>query len=85
MVEPAANRDAALLLDMLMAARDVRGFVAGLDESAFMASRLHQNAVMQRHRNRRQAIRKWLSVHRCCIHVDLIERRNSHGPRHFHA
>ena len=40
-------RDAALLLDMLLAARDGRGFVEGLDKSAFFASRLHQNAVIR--------------------------------------
>jgi len=39
--------DAALLLDMLLAARDAVGFVAGLDESRFIASRLHQNAVIR--------------------------------------
>ena len=40
-------RDAALLLDMLLAARDARSFVEGLDETAFRASRLHQNAVIR--------------------------------------
>jgi uncharacterized protein with HEPN domain len=40
-------RDAALLLDMLLAARDARSFVEGLDEAAFFASRLHQNAVIR--------------------------------------
>jgi len=40
-------RDAALLLDMLLAARDARSFVEGLDEEAFRASRLHQNAVIR--------------------------------------
>ena len=42
-----ADRDAALLLDMLLAATDARGFVAGMDEAAFLASRLHQNAVIR--------------------------------------
>ncbi len=41
------ERDAALLLDMLLAARDAAGFVAGLEETAFLASRLHQNAVIR--------------------------------------
>jgi uncharacterized protein with HEPN domain len=40
-------RDAALLLDMLLAARDAQSFVEGLDEAAFRASRLHQNAVIR--------------------------------------
>jgi hypothetical protein len=33
-----SERDAALLLDMLLAARDAQGFVEGLDEAAFLAS-----------------------------------------------
>ena len=41
------QRDAALLLDMLFAARDAREFVEGLDEAAFLASRLHQNATIR--------------------------------------
>lgn len=41
------TRDAGLLLDMLLAARDAQGFVAGLGEADFMASRLHQNAVIR--------------------------------------
>jgi uncharacterized protein with HEPN domain len=41
------ERDAALLLDMLLAARDAQSFVAGLDEAAFLASRLHQNAAIR--------------------------------------
>ncbi len=36
------QRDAALLLDMLLAARDARSFIASLDEAAFLESRLHQ-------------------------------------------
>ena len=35
-----ADRDAALLLDMLLAARDAQEFVKGLSEAAFGASRL---------------------------------------------
>jgi len=40
-------RDAALLLDMLLAARDAVEFVAELDEASFEASRLHQAAVIR--------------------------------------
>ena len=40
-------RDDILLLDMLMAATDAANFVADLDETAFLASRLHQNAVIR--------------------------------------
>jgi uncharacterized protein with HEPN domain len=47
MVEAPADRDTALLLDMLLAARDARAFIAGLNEAAFVASRLHQNAVIR--------------------------------------
>jgi len=41
------ERDAALFLDMLLAARDAQAFVKGLDEGAFLASRLHQNAAIR--------------------------------------
>ncbi|WP_019015307.1 HepT-like ribonuclease domain-containing protein [Elioraea tepidiphila] len=41
------ERDAAFLLDMLLAARDAQDFVAGMDQVGFMASRLHQNAVIR--------------------------------------
>lgn len=32
---------------MLLAARDARAFVAGMDKAAFRTSRLHQNAVIR--------------------------------------
>lgn len=41
------DRDLALLLDMKLAAGDAIAFVAGLDEAAFLASRLHQAAVIR--------------------------------------
>jgi uncharacterized protein with HEPN domain len=41
------DRDAALLLDMLIAAQDAQGFVSALDKGAFLASRLHQSAVIR--------------------------------------
>lgn len=41
------ERDLALLWDMRLAARDAQSFVAGLDEAAFLASRLHQAAVIR--------------------------------------
>jgi len=46
-VKEQAAPDASLLLDMLLAARDARGFISGLDEAAFIASRLHQNALIR--------------------------------------
>ncbi len=41
------GRDAALALDILSAANDALAFLEGLDESFFVASRLHQNAVIR--------------------------------------
>ena len=41
------ERDTALVLDLVLAAQDALSFVAGLDEAAFQASRLHQNAVIR--------------------------------------
>ena len=41
------ERDATLLLDMLLAARDAKSFVQGLDEAGFRTSRLHQNAAIR--------------------------------------
>jgi uncharacterized protein with HEPN domain len=43
----ASKRDAALMLDIVLAARDAVGFVADLDEASFGRSRLHQNAVIR--------------------------------------
>ena len=40
-------RNESLLLDMLQAARDAAGFVAGLNQAQFNASKLHQNAVIR--------------------------------------
>ncbi len=40
-------RDSALLLDIVLAAEDASGFVADLDERAFLASALHQSAVIR--------------------------------------
>jgi uncharacterized protein with HEPN domain len=41
-------RDAALLLDMALAAEDALSFIARLDERAFLASNLHQSAVIRK-------------------------------------
>jgi uncharacterized protein with HEPN domain len=41
------EHDAALLLDMLLAARDARGFADGLTKQRFLSSRLHQNAIIR--------------------------------------
>jgi uncharacterized protein with HEPN domain len=39
--------DDSLLLDVIIAAEDAIRFVTDLDEAAFMASRLHQHAVIR--------------------------------------
>jgi len=41
-------RDGALLLDIVLAAEAALSFVAGLDESAFLGSDLHQSAVIRK-------------------------------------
>jgi uncharacterized protein with HEPN domain len=41
------RRDEAYLLDMLLAARKARQFVAGMTLEEFAASELHQNAVLR--------------------------------------
>jgi uncharacterized protein with HEPN domain len=41
------ERDAARLLDMLLAARDALEFADGLTEERFLSSRLHQNAIIR--------------------------------------
>ena len=43
-----SRRDAALLLDMALAAEDALAFVADLDEGAFLASKLYQSAVIRK-------------------------------------
>jgi uncharacterized protein with HEPN domain len=40
-----AERDAALLLDMLLAAQDARAFLEDLDEDAFRNSRRDQEGL----------------------------------------
>jgi uncharacterized protein with HEPN domain len=45
--EAGARRDASLMLDMMIAAEDAISFVRGLSKTQFMASRLHQNAVVR--------------------------------------
>jgi uncharacterized protein with HEPN domain/predicted nucleotidyltransferase len=42
-----SERDAALLLDMRNAVSDARSFISDLDRDAFLASRLHQSAVIR--------------------------------------
>ena len=42
-----APRDAMLVWDIILAGEDALEFVAGMDEAAFHASKLHQNAVIR--------------------------------------
>jgi len=80
MADPLPERDAALLLDMLLAARDAKSFVAGLSEAAFVASRLHQNAVIRSLEIIGEAAGK-VSVETCDAHPE-IPWRNITGMRH---
>jgi len=80
MAEPLPERDAALLLDMLLAARDAKSFVAGLSEAAFVASRLHQNAVIRSLEIIGEAAGK-VSAETCDAHPE-IPWRNITGMRH---
>lgn len=41
------RHDDALLLDMLLAAQDIREFTAGIDQAAFQANKLIRSAVMR--------------------------------------
>lgn len=41
-------RDQAYLLDMQLAAADALGFAAGLDQTGFEASELHQSAILRK-------------------------------------
>ena len=41
------EQDAARLLDMLLAARDILEFADGLTKEQFLSSRLHQNAIIR--------------------------------------
>jgi hypothetical protein len=47
MPSPPGDRDRALVLDIVLSARDALSFVDGLDAPEFADSRLHQNAVIR--------------------------------------
>ncbi len=70
MNELAALRDAALLLDMRLAAGDAMQFVAGMDEAAFLASTLHQSAVIRMLEVLGEAANK-ISFERQAAHPDI--------------
>ena len=63
-------RDAALLLDIMLAAEDALSFVAGLDERAFLASGLHQSAVIRKFEVMGEAAGK-ISTAFCAAHPEI--------------
>lgn len=80
MADAIPERDLALLLDMVLAARDALEFVDGMEEAAFMASRLHQNAVIRSLEVIGEAAGKVSSATRTAL--DHIPWRDIIGMRH---
>lgn len=74
------ERDIALLLDMMLAARDARNFIKGFDFSDFQESRLHQNAVIRSIEVIGEAAGK-VSPEFCSEHMDIPWREIT-GMRH---
>jgi uncharacterized protein with HEPN domain len=73
-------RDAALLLDMMLAAEGALSFAAGLDEAAFLASDLHQSAVVRKLEVLGEAAGK-VSKSFCAAHPEIPWREMT-GLRH---
>jgi uncharacterized protein with HEPN domain len=73
-------RDAALLLDIMLAAEDALSFVAALDEPAFLASDLHQSAVIRKLGVMGEAAGK-VSKAFCAAHPEIPWRQMT-GLRH---
>lgn len=73
-------RDAALLLDIMLAAEDALSFVAGLDERAFLASDLHQSAVIRKLEVMGEAAGK-VSTAFCASHPEIAWKQMT-GLRH---
>ncbi len=73
-------RDAALLLDIMLAAEDALSFVAGLDERAFLASGLHQSAVIRKLEVMGEAAGK-VSTAFCASHPEIPWKQMT-GLRH---
>lgn len=73
-------RDAALLLDIMLAAEDALTFVAGLDERAFLASGLHQSAVIRKLEVMGEAAGK-VSKTFCAAHPEIPWKQMT-GLRH---
>lgn len=73
-------RDAALLLDIMLAAEAALSFVAGLDERAFLASDLHQSAVIRKLEIMGEAAGK-VSTAFCAAHPEIPWKQMT-GLRH---
>jgi uncharacterized protein with HEPN domain len=73
-------RDAALLLDIVLAAEDALAFIAGLDEREFLASGLHQSAVMHKLAIMGEAAGK-VSKSFCAAHPEIPWKKMT-GMRH---
>jgi uncharacterized protein with HEPN domain len=73
-------RDAALLLDIMLAAEGVLSFIAGLDERAFLASDLHQSAVIRKFEIMGEAAGK-VSKAFCAAHPEIPWKQMT-GLRH---
>ena len=80
MARDSASRDETLLLDILLAARDGVGFLAGLNEREFLTSRLHQNAVIRALEIIGEAAGKVSAAFRAA-HPEIAWREMT-GPRH---
>jgi uncharacterized protein with HEPN domain len=73
-------RNAALLLDIMLAAEAALSFVVGLDESAFLASDLHQSAVIRKFEVMGEAAGK-VSTAFCAAHPEIPWKQMT-GMRH---
>jgi|HubBroStandDraft_1064217.scaffolds.fasta_scaffold623005_1 uncharacterized protein with HEPN domain len=73
-------RDAALLLDIMLAAEDAQSFVVGLDERTFLASDLHQSAVIRKFEVMGEAAGK-VSTAFCAAHPEIPWKQMT-GMRH---
>ncbi len=73
-------RDAALLLDIMLAAEAALSFVASLDEHAFLGSDLHQSAVVRKFEVMGEAAGK-VSTAFCAAHPEIPWKQMT-GLRH---
>jgi uncharacterized protein with HEPN domain len=76
----ASWRDAALLLDILLAAEAALSFTAGLDEQAFLLSDLHRSAVIRKFEVMGEAAGK-VSTAFCAAHPEIPWKQMT-GLRH---